>query len=95
MKALKGAAPQKDVVVFAASSLDPSAETTVEQRTLLKRNLLDVHLGPFLTRLGFDSPSAYDRIDTASDLATPSLISALRGQTGDTFWSIVPLSVAV
>jgi predicted exporter len=91
---LQAEVPRKDVVLFAASRLDPSDETASIQQTLLKRNLLDVHLRPLLSQLGFNSPSAYDSIDAQSGSGAPSLINALRGQTGNAFWSIVPLSGA-
>lgn len=94
LKEIQAAVPLKDVVLFAASRLDPSDETASAQMTLLKRNLLDVHLGPLVSQLGFNSSSAYDSIDAQSSPGAPSLISALRGQTGDAFWSIVPLSGA-
>jgi predicted exporter len=93
LKVLQDAVPGRAVVVLAASRLDPSAETATLQAALLKQSLLDVHLKSLLDKLGFDAASAYQP-EASPDNAVPSVISALRGQTGDVFWSIVPLSVA-
>jgi predicted exporter len=94
LKALREAAPQKTIVLLAASRLDPSAETALLQAVLLKENLLDVHLKPLLDKLGFNAASAYEPAEKSLDNTVPGVISALRGQTDATFWSIVPLSVA-
>jgi len=92
MQEIQAAVPGKAAVLLAASRLDPSVETAALQAALLKRNLLDLHLKSTLDKLGFDAPSAYESADLGES-TVPSLIGALRGQAGDTFWSIVPLSI--
>jgi predicted exporter len=95
LKDIRDATPSKEIVLLAASRLDPSAETATVQATLLKQSLLDVHLKPLLDQLGFNAPSAYESAGTSAGGVAPSLISDLRGRTDGTFWSIVPLSVPV
>ncbi|GAB2179351.1 MMPL family transporter [Dongia sp. agr-C8] len=86
------AAPDQPTVLLAASRLDPSAETAKLQAALLQRNLLEANLQPLLDKLGFNATAAYKAAANA-DAAMPSVVSALRGQTGVVFWSIVPLAV--
>jgi predicted exporter len=88
------AEPQTDIVALAASRLDPSTETAAMQKALLQNALLADNLSPLLDQLGVKGSSPYDLTDSSAADPPPSLVTALRGQTGAVFWSIVPLTVS-
>jgi len=77
----------KPRVSLAASRLDPSAATLASQQDLVKAQLLDPALPGLLSQLNVSSGDAYGK---GPDAALPELVKSLRGETGGTYWSIVP-----
>ena len=77
-------------IALAASRLDPSRNRRVETEALLRTRLIEPHLRGFVERLGAGSPEAYGQAGGEAEL--PDLVRALRGQTGGTYWSILPVS---
>ncbi|MCE9650890.1 MAG: MMPL family transporter [Parvibaculum sp.] len=80
-------------IVWAASSLDPSATRKREDANLIATKLIAPHLSTLISQLGSSGADAYQTPPQAADL--PALASALRGRTGETYWSIVPVAGAV
>jgi predicted exporter len=79
------------IISIAASSLDPSTVTREAQRKLIAENLLNVQLPDLLRSLKITNNDPYQM---AAEAPLPDLVALLRGQTGATFWSIVPVSIA-
>ena len=84
-----GASP-KPLVSIAASQIDPSAATLATQQKLVQERLLQPELPGLLGRLNQQSANPYG---AGADAELPKLIASLRGQTGEIFWSIVPIAV--
>jgi len=79
------------IISIAASPLDPSTVTREAQRKLIAENLLDTQLPDLLRSLKTANNDPY-QAGAAAPL--PDLVALLRGQTGATFWSIVPVNVS-
>jgi predicted exporter len=80
------------LIAIAATRIDPSAVTQETQHRLIQAQLLDPELPGLLRQLS-QSANPYESANEEATL--PALIASLRGQTGDTHWSIVPVSVSV
>ena len=82
-------------VAWASSRFDPPAVTTKNDAIVIRTDLLKPHLGSVLKSLGGGNAHAYDEAAQKLDDAPPSLpafLSSLRGNTGNVYWSIVPIS---
>jgi predicted exporter len=64
------------------------------QRDILRDRLLDPYLPMLVGQLNANSGDAY-KGSALSEPALPRLISSLRGQTKEIYWSIVPLAISV
>lgn len=77
-------------ISLAASRIDPSSARRAETEALLRSRLIEPHLPDFIARLGAGSPDAYAQGSDKPEV--PNLVRSLRGETGGTFWSILPVS---
>jgi predicted exporter len=83
---------------WVASHFDPSEATKREDAQLIKDVLVEPHLGQLIGALGGGDVQAYDKAANSlsgSGPILPDFVSRLRGQTGDTYWSIVPIGGTV
>jgi len=83
----------RKAVLLAASRIDSSAQRRARNEDLIRTHLLGPHLRAFITTLGAGDPGAYAGAREAAEL--PVLVQSLRGETGGTFWSILPVSAPI
>ncbi|MEX2249512.1 MAG: hypothetical protein WD671_07740, partial [Parvibaculum sp.] len=84
----------RDAVILAPSRIDPSPEARARDTDLLQRRLFVPFLPGLTAELGSGSPDAYADAESG-DAALPALIASLRGETGGTHWSLLPVSRTV
>lgn len=83
-------------VLWAASRFDPSRMRRVSDEALVRDRLLKSHLKEALALLGGGGSDAYSNPGNGSgEPAPPAFISDFRGRTGNQFWSIVPVNLAL
>jgi predicted exporter len=78
-------------IAWAASRLDPSSAERMANEVLLKNRLITPYLPGLLRSLGAGDAKAYEAA-SPQKASLPDFAASLRGQTGDTFWSIVPVA---
>ncbi|MES1991336.1 MAG: MMPL family transporter [Pseudomonadota bacterium] len=83
---------QGDAVIWAASRFDPSQTMRAYDRDLIRTKLIEPYLGGVLDALGEGRADAYAAAKDAKPVASPAFVVGLRGETGTTFWSVVPVS---
>jgi predicted exporter len=89
------AAGEADAVLWAASRLDPTSAMMARDADLIESRLIEPELAQFVKTLGGGNEDAYAGVarKAETDQGTPpGFVSALRGQTGDVYWSIAPVS---
>lgn len=77
-------------VAMSASQIAPSQSRMAVDSALIRDKLIAPHLAPFQAHMGLRAQSPYDM--PPPSLPPPALAADLKGQTGDVYWSIVPLS---
>ena len=75
--------------LLAASAFVPATATTARDAALIHTALLTPQLAPLLAQLNLSASNAYASVTPGSALPAP--LTWLRGQTGATYWSIIPL----
>ncbi|MEN3976581.1 hypothetical protein [Emcibacter sp. SYSU 3D8] len=75
--------------VTAATWFDPSPARRQANQALIADQLIKPHLASLTASLGIETSAMYDEPEESAPL--PDMIAALRGSSGDTAWSIVPV----
>ena len=75
--------------VTAATWFDPSPASREANHELIAGQLIKPHLASLTSSLGIETSAMYDGPVESAPL--PDMIAALRGSSGDTAWSIVPV----
>lgn len=83
----------RKAILLAASRIDPSAQRRAHDEALIRTHLLGPHLQAFIATLGAGDAGAYSGARETAEI--PALVRSLRGETGGTFWSILPVSAPI
>jgi predicted exporter len=84
----------REAVILAPSRIDPSPTARTRDGNLLETRLFMPFVPELAVELGSGNLDAYSA-EGGSDAALPGLVTSLRGETGGTHWSLLPVTGAV